>query len=275
MFGEKCRTKYNTSMRPETIDLLCNPYKGEPFILQGEELIGVASRQRFPIRHGIPVILDPVAQSFAALATRAFYDLGAFAYDGIVQFGARLGLNSETRVREDYIAALPAEGRVLEVGVGTSANLAYLPPGIDYFAIDNSFAMLRRAQQRINRLNGRAELFQADAAYLPFRDGTFDLVFQMGALQFIRDPFRSVSEMARLARPGTTVHILDEVRGAQVVLGRMPAHRKYAKTPKAAVGAIGRLVPHSMQNITSRVIAGTDFFALTFQKPPLPGPEHR
>ena len=45
-------------MRPETLDLLCNPYKGEPFRQEGDTLVGVASGQRFDIRDGIPVILE-------------------------------------------------------------------------------------------------------------------------------------------------------------------------------------------------------------------------
>jgi ubiquinone/menaquinone biosynthesis C-methylase UbiE/uncharacterized protein YbaR (Trm112 family) len=256
-------------MRPETLDLLCNPYKGEPFIQRGETLVGAASGQAYRIRDGIPVILSPEVLAGRSRWSKLIYDLTAFAYDPIVSLGDRIKFNSEQRVRESVIAGfdLPSKPRILETAAGTASNFFHLPKDCNYFGLDVSFPMLKRAQRKIHWAGRVAELFQAEAAYVPFRDDTFDLVFQMGGLQFLSDPFRAVSEMARVSKPGAFIHVIDELRGAIQTLAQMPAHRKYADNPEHAVEGIQRLVPHSMEAVSSRIIPNTDFYQLTFRKP--------
>lgn len=255
-------------MRPETLHLLCNPYKGEPLVQEDGQLIGAASRQTFPIRDGIPVILAEPAINGRNRRSKLIYDLTAALYDPIVDLGDSLGLNTERRVREDHIRSLEIKPgqRVLETAAGTASNLFYLPDGIEYIGVDISFPMLRRAQRKAERAGRYAELIQADGAFIPLRDESFDLVFQMGGLQFMADPFRAVSEMTRTAKPGAQIHVIDELRGARLMMGRMPAHRKYA-VPEKVVEGVRRLVPHSMTEIHSQQIPGTHFYALSFRKP--------
>lgn len=256
-------------MRPETIELLCNPYKGEPFRLEGNNLVGVASGQRFPIREGIPVILAEPSMQPRSRWFRWFYDRAAFAYDAILNTGDTLGINSEGIVRREIIARLeiPADGKALEIAAGTGSNRPALPDQIDYYGLDLSRQMLRRARRKAEKAGVEAEWFQGDGAYLPFRDETFDLVFQMGGLQFFADPFRGVSEMARVAKSGTRVHVLDEIGGAVRTIKRLPAHAAYAADRESAIRAMRRLVPPSMIEIDSGIIPGTNFYALTFTKP--------
>lgn len=258
-------------MRPETIDLMCNPYKGEPFALKGNTIQGVSSGQTFPIRDGIPMVLAEEALTGLNRQSKMIHDIFAFSYDFVVSLGDRIRLNSEHKVRQEYIAKLPIqeEERVLETAAGTAANLFYLPKNIDYFGLDISFPMLKRAKNKARKAGREAELIQADCAYIPFRDEAFHHVFQMGGLQFFEDPFKAVSEMARVAQQGSTVHILDEVGGAIRTLERMPAHKKYATDVETAVDGIKRLVPFSMEEIESEIIPGTDFYALRFTKPSL------
>jgi len=255
-------------MRPKTLHLLCNPYKGEPLIQDGNRLIGAASRQTFPIRDGIPVVLAEPAVNGRNQRSKLIYDLTAALYDPIVNLGDSLGLNTERRVRQDYIRSLEIQpgDRVLETAAGTASNLLYLPEEIEYFGIDISFPMLRRAQRKAEKAGRFAELIQADGAYVPLRDASFDMVFQMGGLQFMSDPFRAVNEMARIAKPGAQIHVIDELRGARIMLSNMPAHRKYA-APDKVVEGVRRLVPHSMTEVHSRQIPGTHFYALSFRRP--------
>jgi ubiquinone/menaquinone biosynthesis C-methylase UbiE len=135
--------------------------------------------------------------------------------------------------------------------------------------LDISFPMLKQAQRKARKANRQIELVQADCGYIPFCDERFDLVFQMGGLQFVSAPFKAISEMARVARPGAMIHIIDEVRGAIQLLRKMPAHQKYA-TPDKIIEGIKRLVPHSMANISSNKIPNTNFYALSFQRPGVP-----
>ena len=256
-------------MRPETLALLCNSYKGEPFKREGDTLVGVVSGQTFPIRQGIPVILDKPSHTAKNRFSQRLYDLTAFAYDPVVTWSSKLKLSSEEAIRQGYIASFNIQpGQlVFESSIGTASNILLLPDHAAYYGQDISWGMLKAAQRKFQKTGREIELFQGDGAYIPFRDGTFDLVFQMGSLQFYADPFRGVSEMARVAKPGTTIHILDEISGAIRTLKRLPAHVKYATDGETAVKAMTRLVPHSMQAIKSETLPGGDFYALTFQKP--------
>jgi ubiquinone/menaquinone biosynthesis C-methylase UbiE len=258
-------------MRPETVKLMCNPYKGEPLIRQGNRLVGIASQQEFIIREGIPVILAEEGRAGRNRGSKLNYDLTAWLYDPIVSLGDRIGLNTELRVRREYIARMQINSgaKVLETAVGTASNLDYLPGEIDFFGLDISFPMLQRAQMKARRANRPVELVQADCGFIPFCDETFDCVFQMGGLQFVSAPFKAISEMARVARPGAVVHIIDEVRGALHTLARMPAHRKYASREKIIDG-VKRLVPHGMIDVRSQLIPDTHFYALSFQRPSVP-----
>lgn len=256
-------------MRKDTLPILCNPYQGEPFRQDGQKLVGLISGQTFEIRDGIPKIITPQAKIGRSASSKLVYDAVAFAYDSILKLGDITRINSEGVLRREYIQKLeiPANAKILETASGTSENLSHLPLDIDYYALDISFPMLRRARRKAQASGRNIECIQAEGAYVPFRDDTFDVVLQMGGLQFYSDPFRGVSEMARVAKPGATIHIIDEVRGAQKTLAPHPAHTKYSKSIDLAVDGIKRLVPHSMQNPTSYIFPDTDFYVLTFIKP--------
>ena len=256
-------------MRIENLPLLCNPYVGEPFKIEKGFLVGVMTGKKFPIINGIPLIYDASNHSKKNNRNRWLHDRSAFAYDAVVSWGEKLKINSENTVRENYIRSLKINSgdRVLETAIGTGTNLAYLPHDIDFFGHDLSIQMLKIAQKNGDKQSRTLELFQGDGAFLPFRDETFDHVFQMGGLQFYEDPFKGVSEMVRTAKSGTTIHILDEISGAMRMLKKMPAHAKYADQPQRTVDAMPRLVPHSMRSIESGSIENSNFYFLRFEKP--------
>jgi ubiquinone/menaquinone biosynthesis C-methylase UbiE len=258
-------------MRPETIQIMCNPYYGEPFKLEGETLIGTASGRRYPTKDGIPVILEKTGRPKQTALSRLFHEYAAFAYDPIVRLGEMIKVNTENAVRQQVIQKLPIGpgDKVLETAVGSGSNLQLLPQHGDYYGIDLSLPLLRRAQTKLARSHPEVELFRADGAYIPFRADTFDLVFHMGGIQFYADPFRGVSEMARVAKPGSKVYVIDEVSGAVRTLRRLPAHRRYSLSSEKALEGITHLVPHSMHEKSCEHIPGTDFYLLTFVKPGL------
>ncbi|MDH5507924.1 MAG: methyltransferase domain-containing protein [Anaerolineae bacterium] len=256
-------------MKTETLPLLCNPYAGEPFKLEDKNLVGIASGSKFPIRNGIPVILDKPSYTTRNRWSRGCYDLLSAAYDPVLALGDRINLAADQSVRREHIQNLRVSpgDMVLETAMGTGSNFLHLPEYGKYYGVDLSFQMLRRAQSKLAANGRQAELFNCDGAYLPFRDSIFDLVFQMGGLQFYGDPFRGVSEMARVAKPGARIVIIDEVSGARRMLKRMPAHARYAQDSSSAIKAMPRLVPHSMTQISSSPIANGQFYSLIFSKP--------
>lgn len=98
---------------------------------------------------------------------------------------------------------------VLDVGCGTGAHLEiYVDSGAECVGIDASPAMLEQASAR---LGDRADLELGDATALPHSDSAFDLVFTSLFLHELEPDVRAaaLSEMARVAKPGGRVLIID------------------------------------------------------------------
>ncbi len=116
----------------------------------------------------------------------------------------RIAPTWETRIGPHHLGALrlalddiAPPARVLDVGTGTGVAalaLADLFPSAEVTGVDLSPAMLAEAERK----GGRVRYEVADAADLPFGDGSFDLVVLMNAVPFF-------DELARVTAPGGTV----------------------------------------------------------------------
>lgn len=104
-----------------------------------------------------------------------------------------------------------AAGRVLEVGVGTGANLPHYRPTTAVVGIDLSPAMLSIARARAAGLGRSVELIEGDAQRLPLPDASFDTVVCALALCSIPDPAAAIGEMHRVLVPGGRLLLLDHV----------------------------------------------------------------
>jgi ubiquinone/menaquinone biosynthesis C-methylase UbiE/uncharacterized protein YbaR (Trm112 family) len=260
--------RYNYAMRHETLSLLRNPYTSERLRIENKTLISEESNQSFPILNGIPSFLSENHISGRNIWFRRFYDVVAFAYDSVVNVGDTLNINSEGIVRREYIGKFEIKPRekILETAIGTASNLFFMPPDGEYYGIDISMRMLKRAKKKLSKRKRTAELFHADGEHLPFKENAFDLVFQMGGLQFYSNPYRGVEEMVRVAKRGTTIHILDEKRSIGGSVKR--CHKNKARTSKGCVlSELHKLVPDGMENVQSRILFDGDFYLLMFSKP--------
>ena len=94
--------------------------------------------------------------------------------------------------------------RILELGCGAAMCSRWLAgQGARPVAFDLSAGMLRHARAAAARTGTDVPLVQADAQYLPFRDGAFDVAFtSFGAIAFVADSARVMREVARVLRPG-------------------------------------------------------------------------
>jgi SAM-dependent methyltransferase len=92
---------------------------------------------------------------------------------------------------------------VLDVGCGAGVDLArFARGGADVIGVDvaQSAVELARTNFEQQGLRGRFEVANGEA--LPFADGTFDLVFAHGVVQYTADPQRLVDECRRVLKPG-------------------------------------------------------------------------
>src|SRR2546421_214501 len=115
-----------------------------------------------------------------------------------------------------------AGGRVLEIGVGTGANLAHYPreAGLELVAIDPDPGMLARAKRRAAQLGMAVELHQTGAYPLAFPDASFDTVVCTLCLCTIPDPARALGEARRVLRPRGRLPFLEHVRAKEPDLAR-------------------------------------------------------
>ena len=104
-----------------------------------------------------------------------------------------------------------AVGDVLEVGVGTGANLAFYPRDIRLTGLDASPAMMDAARPKAASLGLAVELVEGDAMALPFADGSFDTVVSTFVLCGVPDEKGVIAEMVRVLRPGGRLLLADHV----------------------------------------------------------------
>jgi ubiquinone/menaquinone biosynthesis C-methylase UbiE len=147
-----------------------------------------------------------VETSEGAMKARQVWDKAAAGYDRQIAFPERFWLGGG----REWLGAR-AEGRVLDVGVGTGRNLPYLPASATVSGVDVSPGMLAIARQRAADLGRAVDLREADAARLPFADGSFDTVVCALSLCAIADPRATIAETWRVLAPGGRLLLFDHV----------------------------------------------------------------
>ena len=235
----------------------------------GVAWVCTACAARWPVRDGFPRLLVESEVRGNDRVLRPFYEYLAPLHDPAVKYTLPLfGSGTEGSFRRAFLPRLELGGstaplRILEVGIGTGANLplVYAAAGrpVEVWGIDLAAGMLRLCRKRLaggahdERLHGatapppspggaRTEgrehaptgrgpvyLAVADAHALPFPDASFDRVFHVGATNSFRDPRRALAEMARVARPGTPIVVVDE---------RLDPHRRHSLLHRAIFRAI-------------------------------------
>ncbi len=108
-------------------------------------------------------------------------------------------------IPEDEIHALGDVGGldVLEYGCGAcQSGIKVAMRGARMTGLDLSSAQLRQGLAYMAETGVRFPVAQADGERIPFRDGSFDLVFCDHGVMGFADPLRTVPEVARVLRPG-------------------------------------------------------------------------
>ena len=265
-------------MKPETVSLLCKPGTHEPLYLASvpgsggsaqEVLVGVHSGERFPVRDGIPLLLDESKVSGFNQRYQGIYNRIAGLYDAGIMLFAYLAGGGEEHFRWEYLRELevPDGDRVLEVSIGTGANLHYLPMKATYFGLDLSWGMLKRCQRNLKRWQIEAELILGNAEELPLRDESFDTVFHVGGINAFNDRAKAICEMTRVARAGTKIVIVDEIAKLMESFAWIPGVRRWLQEHSERFSAPVGLVPEGMGDVHVKEFAKGNMYCLTFRKP--------
>jgi len=253
-------------MDSEDLALLCDPDTRYSFEMDEHTLRNTATGRVYPIREGIPLFVSSL--SGPNLKYQAMYDRIAPGYD--VAERLYRWIVRKPDARPEYLRELeiPPHARVLEVAVGTGANLPYLPNDIDFFGIDLSWGMLKKCCKNLKKWHREAHLFQAEAGRLPFRAGVFDCVFHVGGINFFTRKERAIKEMIWVAKPGTKIVIVDEIEKAGIEDDpRNPAQKACPDPASAKIRCPIDLIPQGMEEVKAREIADGKLYCLSFRKP--------
>ncbi len=128
--------------------------------------------------------------------------------------GRMRGLHQQ--IAADLVASTAEDGvrDVLEIGPGPgvmAVELARLAPSVQVTGVDVDPAMVARATSRAERagLGDRVSFLVGDAAKLPFRDGSFDLVTSAFSAHHWADAAAGFAEIRRVLRPGASAIVYD------------------------------------------------------------------
>jgi len=108
-------------------------------------------------------------------------------------------------VRQQRQKVVPlAQGRVLEVGIGTGLNLEHYDRAKvrEIVGLDPALEMHRLARKRMNKAGLAVQLVGLSAERIPLEDGGFDTVLMTYTLCSIPDPIAALREIRRMLKPG-------------------------------------------------------------------------
>jgi len=115
-------------------------------------------------------------------------------------------------------SALEPGAALLEVGCGNGVSTGLLSTTFRprrLVAFDFDGLMVERARRRLQRppASGPVELTVADATRMPFADGEFDAVFEVGVVHHVPDWRAALREVARVLRRDGLLFFAEPSRG--------------------------------------------------------------
>ena len=140
----------------------------------------------------------------------------AAGYDRFMAATERHGL---ARHRETLLSA--ASGRVLEIGGGTGANLAFYGSTVSELVVSEpEEPMASRLERKLGKYRFRTRIIRAPAEELPLEPESFDYAVSTLVLCTVRNPERALAEIRRLLRRNGCLLFIEHVRSQDRKLAR-------------------------------------------------------
>ena len=165
----------------------------------------------YPIRDGILVFQGEATENNRV--AQDFYDSPLWPKFRFWEWFTFACNGGERRSRNRVLRHLP-EGsglRMLDVAIGDGVYLDWLPSDWSVAGVDVSWSQLRGCLDTPRKVARDLRLAQCPAEDLPFEDAQFDVILSIGAFNYFNDPEHALREMARVAKPGATVVVSDEL----------------------------------------------------------------
>jgi len=267
-----------TSMRTETLAILCSPLEHAALELETDGAVNGETQQflvnherglKFPIRDGIPLFVEPHQITGINHRFRKIYDGWAPFYDLLSRVGLYLLGVSEIKLRQEFVETLEIKPghRVLATSVGTGSDLPFLPHDCTYYGLDLSAGMLKVCRKKMRKLDAAAELFLGQAEHLPFKDSSFDVVYQMGGINFFNDQRKAIYEMVRVAKKGSKIVMMDETEKVARTLEHIPGINAWFKHHHRPIVPPTTLIPAEMEQVMYQELYKGQAWYLSFRKP--------
>jgi len=114
-----------------------------------------------------------------------------------------------------------AEGRVLEIGIGSGLNLPLYGIGVsEVVGVDPSPALPSRAGAVSGRCRAPVTLLEGSAEALALEDRSFDTVVTTWSLCTIPDAGQALAEVRRVLRPGGVILFVEHGRAPEPSVAR-------------------------------------------------------
>ncbi|MBH2034068.1 MAG: class I SAM-dependent methyltransferase [Pseudomonadales bacterium] len=118
----------------------------------------------------------------------------------LIDFACGMGAVMKTRAQ----IVPQAEGRVLEIGIGSGLNLSFYDPAkvSVIVGVDPCAAMQKLAQQRAAEISIPVEMIALELGQIQAADASFDSIVCTFTLCTIPDAMAALQEMRRVLKPG-------------------------------------------------------------------------
>jgi ubiquinone/menaquinone biosynthesis C-methylase UbiE len=142
--------------------------------------------------------------------------LFAALYDRMLAGTEEAGLRE---VRRQALAG--AEGRTIDIGAGTGANVGLYPAAVTELVLaEPDPHMVRKLHAKAGADGIQGQIVEAPAEHLPFEDSSFDTAVFTLVLCTVPDPAATLAEAARILKPGGRLLFVEHVRSPDPRLAR-------------------------------------------------------
>jgi ubiquinone/menaquinone biosynthesis C-methylase UbiE len=147
---------------------------------------------------------DDVTKNFSKRDLSRQFDKCAPYYGSHLKtVGERVQIEIERRAILDSIRG-SRFGRALDIGCGPGRYLAEVSKRGETIGIDFSSDMARLAKKSIN-----SDVVLADMEFLPFQSSSFDLIYSIRVMKYLKSQSRLAREAQRVCRSGGRILVYD------------------------------------------------------------------